>query len=244
MSAFTIFKTLIPIANPYSWDPIFAKIDAIIHGGFQPWQLLHPIIGYPLLTSVINFIYNLWFFVMFFVFYWQAFSLRDLKLRMQFLISFVLICGILGTFFATLFSSVGPCYYDKIVIGSDVYKPLMNYLNNAGESFPIWALNTQKILWETYINNEINLGSGISAMPSLHVATSFLFTLVGWKHHRILGVVFGVFAFIILIGSVHLAWHYAIDGYFSIIFTAIIWYIVGYFLREKPRIIANTNQTF
>ena len=120
----------------------------------------------------------------------------------------------------------------------------MNYLNNANESFPIWTLNSQKMLWEIYENNEINLGGGISALPSLYVATSFLFALVGWRYHRILGVVFGVFAFIIMIGSVHLAWHYAIDGYFSIIFTAMIWDFVGYFLRENPRIIANTKQTF
>ena len=59
----------------------------------------------------------------------------------------------------------------------------------------------------------------------------------------LVGVIFGLFTFIILIGSVHLAWHYAIDGYFSIIITAIIWYIVGYFLNRNQRIIANTKET-
>ena len=119
----------------------------------------------------------------------------------------------------------------------------MNYLINAKEYFPIWALNAQKMLWEAYENNEINLGGGISAMPSLHVATSFLFALVGWRYHRMLGVALSVFALIIMIGSVHLAWHYAIDGYFSIIFTAVIWHIVGYFLSKNQRISANTKQT-
>jgi hypothetical protein len=44
MSAFTSLKAMIPIINPFSWDPVFAKFDAIIHGGIQPWELLQPII--------------------------------------------------------------------------------------------------------------------------------------------------------------------------------------------------------
>lgn len=233
MSAFTSFKALIPIINPFCWDPTLAKIDATIHFGFHPWQLLQPIIGYPVLTSIINFFYNLWLFVMLFVLCWQAFSVRDVKLRMQFFVSFILLWAVLGTGFAILFSSAGPCFYDKIIPGGDIYSPLMNYLNSVRESYPIWALSTQETLWKTYENNMLSLGAGISAMPSLHVGTSFLFALVGWQSHRNLGVVFSIFAFIIMIGSVHLAWHYAIDGYFAIFLTFLIWQGAGYFLRGQ-----------
>lgn len=83
-SVFTSFKTMIPFINPYSWDPVLARWDATLHGGVQPWLLLQPFIGKPLVTSVINFFYNLWFFVMYGVLLWQAFSLRDPHLRMQF----------------------------------------------------------------------------------------------------------------------------------------------------------------
>jgi hypothetical protein len=235
-STFTTFKTFIPFINPYSWDPIFVKIDTTIHGGYHPWQLLQPVVGYPLWTSVINIFYHLWYFVLYFVLFWQAFSLRDTKLRLQFFISFVLLWAILGTFFAIMFSSVGPCFYDKIAIGNDIYKPLMNYLNTANESFPVWSLASQKELWYNYENNQLIFGGGISAMPSIHVATSMLFALVGWRYHHILGIAFGIYAFIIMIGSVHLAWHYAIDGYFSIIVTVLVWHIVGYFLGRKTNI--------
>ncbi|AZI35430.1 hypothetical protein NT2_09_00850 [Caenibius tardaugens NBRC 16725] len=37
----------------------------------------------------------------------------------------------------------------------------------------------------------------------------------------------GLFFAIILIGSVHLAYHYAVDGYAAIIATAIIWIVAG-----------------
>lgn len=242
MSAFTVFKNIIPIMNPYSWDPKFAKIDVMIHGGYQAWQLLQPIFGYPLLTSIINFFYNLWIFVMLFVLYWQAFSLSNLKLRMQFFISFVLAWAVLGTGLATLFSSAGPCYYDKIVMSNDIYQPLMKYLNNAQKFFPIWALNTQEMLWKSYESNKIGLGSGISAMPSMHLSTSILFTLVGWRSNRLLGVLFSIFAVVIMLGSVLLAWHYAIDGYAAILFTLLIWYTVGISLKNTTNVGAHIDK--
>ena len=78
-------------------------------------------------------------------------------------------------------------------------------------------------------------------MPSMHVSTSLLFVLVGWRSHRLLGVVFSIFAVVIMLGSVLLAWHYAIDGYVAIIFTLLIWHTVGVFLGNTPKILAIKN---
>ncbi|MDN3683797.1 hypothetical protein QW180_05815 [Vibrio sinaloensis] len=36
----------------------------------------------------------------------------------------------------------------------------------------------------------------------------------------------------IQIGSVHLAWHYAIDGYLSIVLTLILWKLCGVLARK------------
>jgi hypothetical protein len=156
---------------------------------------------------------------------------------MQFFISFVMAWAVLGTGLATLFSSAGPCYYDNIVIeNNDIYYPLMKYLNTAQESFSIWALDTQEMLWTNYENSKVDLGSGISAMPSMHVSTSLLFAFVGWRNHRLLGVVLSIFTVIIMLGSVHLAWHYAIDGYVAIFFTILLWHAVGIFLGHTPKL--------
>jgi hypothetical protein len=46
-----------------------------------------------------------------------------------------------------------------------------------------------------------------------------------------LGWIFGAFLLVILIGSVHLGWHYAIDGYVGIIGTLILWWACGRLLR-------------
>ena len=54
-----------------------------------------------------------------------------------------------------------------------------------------------------------------------------LFALIGWRRSRWLGWVFTAFASVVLVGSVHLGWHYAVDGYLSIVATLAIWWLVG-----------------
>jgi hypothetical protein len=238
ISVFTSFKTMIPFINPYSWDTVFVEWDAVLHGGVQPWQLLQPFLGSPSVTSIINFFYNLWFFVMYGVLLWQAFSLRDLRGRMQFFLTFIGCWSLLGNLAATLFSSVGPCYYGRATGLIDPFQPLMAYLWAANESFPVWSLNVQEMLWETHENGGIGFGSGISAMPSVHVSMAFLFAVVGWRNGRVLGIGFTVFAVLIVIGSVHLGWHYAIDDYAAIVGTWLIWRAVGWLLDRHGALLS------
>ncbi len=227
MTAYTSLKALIPVLHPFAWDSVFSQWDLWIHGGYHPWQLLHPVIGQPLISYLINVIYNFWFYVVFGVMAWQAASLRAPRLRLQFLLSFVLTWALLGSLAATLFSSAGPVYFGRVTGLADIYEPLMAYLHAANEVYPIWALGVQEMLWS---NSELSIsspGSGISAMPSMHVATSVLFTLLGWRTHRMLGIAFTLFTGVIFVGSIHLGWHYAVDGYFAIAATCLIWTVVG-----------------
>ena len=64
-------------------------------------------------------------------------------------------------------------------------------------------------------------------MPSMHNATAVLLALVGWKISRPLGIGLTAFAVLILLGSVHLGWHYAIDGYFALVLALASWWISG-----------------
>lgn len=149
---------------------------------------------------------------------------------MQFFLSFLLIWMIGGSVFAMSFSSAGPVYYAAIGLGPDPYAGLLAYLQEANNSFPIWALDVHKALWDGY-TGKLETFVGISAMPSLHNATALLFALVGWRTNRIAGIALTIFAGFILLGSVHLAWHYAIDAYLGFILTGIIWLLSGWFLR-------------
>ena len=225
MSAFTSTKMLIPLINPFSWDEAFMQIDRVLHFGIDPWRLLQPLLGYPIVTTTINFVYNLWFFVMFGALYWQLFSIRDPQLRMQFFYSFFLCWVVVGTLLAFVFSSGGPCFYYEFT-GNDYYAPLMDYLRTVS---PLWALDTQTMLLDSYKKHGVGLGSGISAMPSMHISVAIIMAFAGWRTSRAAGIGFTIFAVFIFIGSVHLAWHYAIDGYVSLIVTALIWWLCGKF---------------
>lgn len=229
---FTSLKSLIPVMQPYAWDVAFAEWDKAIHGGFQPWQLLQPVLGHPLITKAMNLVYNVWFVVLHTVLLWQAFSLRDRRLRMQFFLTFVLAWILLGTVAATLLSSAGPCYYGRVTGLEDPFAPLMAYLGTVNESYPLGALGAQEYLWNIYQGNGFAMGSGISAMPSMHMAMIVLCALVGWRHARILGIGLAVFALLIMIGSVHLGWHYAVDHYVAIAGVWLIWRGVGWLLKR------------
>ncbi len=203
----------------------------------MPWQWLHTIVGSPIISSGINFFYHLWFFVMYAIFFWQAFSLRTPLLRMRFLLSFVGIWILVGTVCAIGLSSAGPCYYGRITGLNDPFKPLLEYLYATNKMFPILALDVQERLWKNYTGGGLGLGSGITAMPSMHVATSTLFALLGWRVNRALGIILTIFLVIIMIGSVHLGWHYAIDGYVAIIGTWLVWLSTGWLLNRYPKLI-------
>ena len=130
---------------------VTAVLDVLVHGGRHPWQLLQPVFGYPLLTCAINFFYHLWFFAMWGVMIWQAFSLGNPRVRMQYLLTFLLSWLFLGTIAAIAFSSAGPCYYGRVVQDADVYGPLMKYLWSVKESYPLWALEIQEKLAKAQI---------------------------------------------------------------------------------------------
>jgi len=228
-SAFTSIKFMIPGIKPFAWDERLMHLDRVLHGGTDAWRFFHPLLGYRPVTLLVNFVYNFWILILYAVLYWQLFSLKNPLLRMRFFYAFMLTWAINGSLFAIYFSSAGPCYYQPVE-GSMHFAPLMEYLEditfNGGT---IWAITTQQMLWENYESGVNGVGAGISAMPSVHVATAFLFMLLGLKSEkkfwRVISIAYLVF---IQLGSVHLGWHYGIDGYFSMLTTGLIWVLTGF----------------
>jgi hypothetical protein len=45
-----------------------------------------------------------------------------------------------------------------------------------------------------------------------------------------------IFAGLILVGSVHLAWHYAVDSYAGILIAVLSWWIAGQLARWNMRL--------
>lgn len=230
--SFTTFKAAIPRLHAFDWDARLSAIDIALHGGAAPWAWLQPLLGHPLLTALLNGAYHFWFLLFYALLYWLILDTRHPLLRMQFLLSFTIAWIILGSVVSVLFASAGPCYYGYFHT-SDPYAPLMAYLHESNHSIPVWALKVQDMLWQGYQSGGTIGELGISAMPSMHVATSVLMTLVAWPIRRAAGIALAVFTVLIMLGSVHLGWHYALDGYVGTAGAIVIWQAVGLALRRR-----------
>ena len=221
VAAFTTLKFEIPESVPFYADPWLADLDHAIHAG-EPWLLAHA--HAPSWTpAVIEALYTQawfteWFGVFFFVAFWS-----NRPARARYLWAFSLTLLIVGTMLATLLSSVGPILYDRIY-GGDRFAGLLETLAaNGNNSFLEYA----NYLLAAHDQRQAAFGTGISAMPSVHVAMAVLNAWFLTSLNRGVGVIGWAFAAAILFGSVYSGWHYAIDGYVSAAITSTIWLACG-----------------
>ena len=230
--AFANVKGNIPVFQPFAWDQTFDRWDVVLHLGRRPWEWLQPLLGHWPVTFVINILYNLWFVVMFGVWLHYAFMALPGVERTRFFLTFMLLWMIGGGLFAVLFSSAGPCFYGQGHLGlsPDPYADLMAHLRRADEIVPIWALDVQAMLWRLHAAGSAE--ASVSAMPSMHNGSALLFALAsgGWPAwiRRFLWVYVGV----IFAGSIHLGYHYAVDGYFAWGLTLVLWWAAGHMAQQ------------
>ncbi|WP_274628964.1 phosphatase PAP2 family protein [Arvimicrobium flavum] len=230
LAAFLYNKMMIPEVAPFSWDPTFARWDQVLFLGHSPWEVLHPMLGYPMITATLDLLYGLWGPMMF-MFWAGAFASPRVPalLRARLWMSMILSWIVIGLVMATLLSSAGPCYFGDVVPGmTSPYAGLMQYLAEARSEPPLLAVIAQEYLWQGHIGNH-DMPGGISAMPSMHNAQAVLFAAFAYRLDRRFGHAMTVFALLIFIGSIHLGWHYAVDGIVGAGAALAIWWICGAF---------------
>lgn len=204
------------------------QIDFILHGNHIPWTLLQKLIGYPLMTRFLDYCYLLWGTLYIFTIYWMALSRRSF-LRIQYFFSLAACWIIIGNILAGFLASAGPCFFDKVTSAtSNPYQHMMTYLNAIPE---LSVTRVQTFLWQARSQEILIPWGGISAMPSMHVSIAVLSALAFADISKAFAVTMGIFAIIVQIGSVHLGFHYAIDGYLATVATLAIWFATKWMLR-------------
>ena len=224
---FTSLKNLVNLVVEFKFDRQLAELDALLHFG-DPWAILP---RWELFTRILQVQYSIvWVTLLAAMsFYVVLYSARSL--RTQYIWTFLICWIFLGNIIAIQAMSAGPVYYAQVV-GSGRFAPLMDYLSFSRHTV-YSSVDLQNRLWLSYDSGVVDIGSGISAFPSLHLAMATLWALVAYDVNKWFGRFMVLFAVLILIGSVHLGWHYAIDGYVSILATVAIWKLVGHFQRRQ-----------
>ncbi len=220
-AAFTLIKTAIPFINPFFADPWLARVDFALHGGNDPWVWTHKFADWLPSDAVSTLYFVIWGFPAAFFPLILALSDNDTARKKRFLILHCAVWIGLGNVVAILASSVGPVYYDRL-LETERFPQLLVALRESGISGAHIGV-VQDGLWRVYVEHGQIMGSGISAFPSVHNGVATLTMLYLMERSRWLAPIGVLFCAAILFASVYIGWHYAIDGYFSIIAVTGFW---------------------
>ncbi len=230
MQMFSAMKSAIPLFNSFSWDDAFISLDQRMHGT-DPWRLIQPLVGLPILTSGFALAYHLWILLIYVGGIYFGIYEKSERLKLRYFATYFSIWTVIGMVMATGFASVGPCFLEPI-LGNAHFSEQMAYLREVDARYPVMVLDVQDQLLAWHRSGSHGLGRGITAMPSMHIAMVTLYFLAFREKSRLAGWIAGAYALIIFIGSIHLGYHYAVDGYVSFFVTWLIWAITGRVFRD------------
>ena len=228
LSLFSSYKSLIPVLHPFVWDLPLAKLDRRLHFGSDPWRVFEPLLAHPSAVRMLDFLYHpLWSLLLFASWAWLALDRTRPALRLQGLLAIPAVWIAVGSIGGTILSSAGPCYFAEVGGDPGRYAPLLAQLARIDAQWPLVSQAAQHALWGLYQSCANGFGSGISAMPSVHVATAFLLVLFARRRGAALFAAALAFFIAVCIGSVALAWHYAIDAYIAMALSLPLWALCG-----------------
>lgn len=233
-TGFLIYKNLIPQIIPFYADPALAAFDQWLGGGRAPWIWAHEAIASRLVTPYVSLVYlNLWGAVIIaFPLLLTLFDADRARVN-RYIVLYVGSWIVIGNILALAGSSVGPVYYDQIYgaqhgyIGFDALRAALQTSGIADSALG----QLQTGLWQIYTAQAGMHSSGISAFPSMHVASATVLALYFAERHHLLGSIGWTFCACIGFLSVYTGFHYAIDGIVSIGLVA----LGGWALKRFPR---------
>jgi hypothetical protein len=207
-------KTMIPAVGGYWADPMLADFDHLLFGQ-DPWHLFR--IGGlgPLFAKI----YVCWFPVTFGMMGLLAFSKRDHSVLLTAFLAILIIVGTIGQY---LLPSAGPIFYERIGLG-----PRFDQLIATTDPSVRFLAD---YLWRNLASGGANLGTGISAMPSMHVTLAVWTMFAARAFWRPLTIPAAAYALVIYVTSVASGWHYATDGIVGAVLAALIY---GWLVRRS-----------
>ncbi|WP_189340325.1 MULTISPECIES: phosphatase PAP2 family protein [unclassified Mesorhizobium] len=229
LAAFTTFKHEFSQMVPFFADRILARVDAVLHFG-DPWKWARALPIPAFADWVLYVLYaHMWFVLLAGIVVIAAW-LDDASKRERYFLSLTVVVIVLGVIVRLAASSAGPIFYDRM-FDPDMFQDLIASLKASAAGPDILLI--ADYLYASYTSHKASIGTGISAMPSFHVAIAVLNALFLSGLKRWAGVIAWIYVGLIMFGSVYFGWHYAIDGYLAIVATVMIWRYCGRWVGQR-----------
>ena len=228
MLFFMWIKPELTAVAPFWADELFANIDQAIFRT-DPWRLFW---GLDLTFHAWAYSF-FWALAIMATIVWLLAQKPSVE-RSTSLISYFALWSVFGIIGQLLFSSAGPIFYQRIGLG-DRFAELSH-------NVPQVTQTVAGYLWNFHTTGTLGIGAGISAMPSLHIATVAWIYLAFRSQRSRLAPLAGLFALYMWALSVALGWHYAVDGLVGIAGAVACQAAAKVWLRRRDRG-AVVNQT-
>ena len=197
MITFMWFKPMLNEHVAFWADPLLAQADWYLFFGRDPWTML----AWLNSEGTAIFYHRAWFGLMILcllIVLWQP----PTPERNAVLLTYFLLWSVVGPVIHMLLPAGGPVFFERLGYG-DRFAELVTFeaMTKAAD-----------MLWSYYSAGGYGPGAGISAMPSLHIATTVWMILAVRSAAPMLTAVFVVAGLLIFALSISLGWHYAVDG--------------------------------
>lgn len=192
-------KAMVPLVHPGLMDDIFYAMDKILFFGNDPY----PWIEAHSTPTMLTLMERSYFFFFFFIVFGMTGSYLFGSVRwFERTVAAFIIAYILGLIGYLLFPAVGPAFYNET----------LTYLQASAGNGLKTKLLTHYI---DFCNNPQTATlvrfNGLAAFPSLHCAHSVLFMYYLGKKERWMPVILALPLVLLLISTVWLGWHWAVD---------------------------------
>ena len=209
----TSFKLIYAWAlmTPNNVDWLLSTFDRVLIGPTL-WWWCSQLMPHSLWLALVVFLDR--FYVFYFVLQWFVLMFllfNDKKGHKNYFITFFLLIWVYGTTLGGLCQSGGPFFFVYASWSLIQMKALMGIHN----VIPLYAVQAQFYLWNSYFNQQLYvLSGGISAFPSLHVAMSmFACIYVKALNNELLTKLAYIGVVLTILSSSILGWHYLVDSF-------------------------------
>jgi len=217
MITFMWTKPLLNHLVPFWADPLLARIDRAIFFT-DPWRLF----TFLNTDAWAIFYHRGWFALMILILLKVLMSPPSTQ-KTAVLLTYFLLWSVFGPVVHVLLPAGGPVFFAGLGYGDQFQDLLMTPKTREVAGY----------LWGFYTGTGFGPGSGISAMPSLHIATTAWLVIATAIFARNWLIPITLSAILIFVLSVALGWHYAIDGLAGAAGAVVIWQMTSWLLQRR-----------